>query len=345
MIGHYYGYVTEPTPMPILLHKMVTFSVSIFYILSGITLYSVYGQTFRFNFQSLYSFAVKRAFRILPLLWVAISATIYLNHLYHLPWRLYLFNYSGLFGLIPERNGIAYVSWSIGNEVVFYLLFPVFLLVAKQGGKLLFALLFLATVAVAGFFTFQIGTVHSFYNSPAPIAKEAWHIYIHPLNQLFLFVGGVLIGYMFSGKRIPYARLGMVVSGVAFLTFPIYERIDMFAGIERFILCGLCFVICTMLLTGKRCTAGRFHRPLQFIGDTSYSIYLLHPIVYMTITRLANKFFPITGAVLFLGCVLGTLVAAYVVYTIIEKPAMNLGRTVSLRGRQLLTRNNEIPES
>jgi exopolysaccharide production protein ExoZ len=314
MIGHYHGWVFGP--LPVLLHKAVTFSVSIFYILSGMALYSVYQSKFKFNFESFSSFIVKRTFRILPLLWIATTAAVVINHHYNMPWRVYFYNYSGLFGFTTARYGLAHPAWSVGNEVVFYFVFPFIILISTAGRKYLVAT-FLISLAIAFYFTF-------FEMRGMIDMTEAFYYYTHPMNQLFLFVGGMLIAHLFNGKYIRYSILILVLLVIAFVVTPINDRIEMVTGVQRFILCGICFMICLLLLTTKISINTLAHRPLKFLGDASYSIYLLHSPVYFLLSKLTTNGYLIDPLVIFLTCVSITLILSYIVYTIVEKPAMNL---------------------
>ena len=324
MIGHFYVLGTEPAPPPLTLHKLITYSVSVFYILSGIALYSVYYKSFHFDFNSFFSFAVKRIFRILPLLWFVTTITIALNH--KIPsYRLLLFNYSGLFGFIEQRGGIARAAWSIGNEMVFYVLFPVFILLIKNKNKFPYYLLAVLTFIPALFITF-------YRIDESKSVSIGFNYYINPLNQLFLFASGITIAHFFgrANNRASFSKATLLVAVAAFLIYPVDSTIHLLYGIDRMILCAICMVICAMILMSRLNFPNLINRGLAFIGETSYSIYLLHPLVY----RILEKIFasispsPPNPVALFVLSLAGTLVSSYFTFLFLEKPAMKLGARI-----------------
>lgn len=325
MCGHYYVWFGAPTSPPITLLKFITYSVSIFYVLSGITLYSVYNRSFQFNFQSFVIFAIKRIFRILPLLWIATTLTIIITDVSP-TLRLLFYNYTGLFGFIPERDGIARAAWSIGNEMIFYMFFPLYILMLKFKWKVLFYVAMLASLVPAIYISFIV-------IDPAKTPATEFTHYIHPLNQLFLFVFGIWVAYKFArtNVNITFIKILLLFFFIAFILFPITRSIDIFAGVERMALCLICIVICTCIYKLQYDNLSPIiEKPLAFLGETSYSIYLLHPIIYrLMIDTFDVESLPVTIS-MFL-CILPTLVASYLVYQFIEKPAMNLGKIVSRR--------------
>ena len=90
MIYHYLSF-NYATPGPeTFLGRVGIYGVSVFYILSGLTLFIVYESQF-----SVKEFLIKRAFRIFPLLWITIFLTIFLHKLSP-PLTTIAFNLSGL---------------------------------------------------------------------------------------------------------------------------------------------------------------------------------------------------------------------------------------------------------
>ena len=73
----------------------------------------------------------KRFFRIYPLLWLATIVSILISKKTANPSDV-LLNLSGLFGFVKWDTYFATGAWSIGNELVFYSLFPVLILVFRK---------------------------------------------------------------------------------------------------------------------------------------------------------------------------------------------------------------------
>ena len=306
MVGHYYGWLIS-SPSPLTLHKLVTFSVSIFYILSGITLYHVYSRNFEFNFEHIRAFAVKRMFRILPLLWIATFATIYLESV-SIHWDVLAWNLSGFFGLSSKKAGIARLAWSIGNEMVFYLVFPIFLICALKRPKL-FLIAALSTLIPAVYYTF-------IKMQGATIESKNFKYYIYPLNHLFLFVGGIAIAHFAKNTKIPNPFYFILLLVALFVTYPLASRMEMFSSIHRFNLAGICALICVVLINAEFSAGQLIGKVLEKLGEISYSVYLLHPICFLVVSRNFN----LDGVTTFALCVCATLLISYLVYQLIEKP-------------------------
>lgn len=187
MIYHYFLWSGSKFPAETILGRLGIYGVSIFYVLSGLTLYVVYNQ--KLSFGNIHCYFLKRFFRIFPLLWLCIALTIYLNSRDCDPYTIFL-NLSGLFGLIAPSKYIAAASWSIGNELFFYLLFPVILLSGRKYPRI-WPYIIGASFLVAFYFAFNI------IESGKAIAFQ-WKIYVNPLNQVVLFISGMAIGNTFQ---------------------------------------------------------------------------------------------------------------------------------------------------
>lgn len=277
--------------------------MSIFYILSGLTLYTVYNNRF-----DLRSYVTKRILRIFPLLWLVIIANLILDPTKPDAAKI-LLNLTGLFGFVAPANYIAVGSWSIGNELVFYSLFPFFLLALRTKFVWVVTAIVYSLMAL---FAFQILPNN---------AADSWPWYVNPLNQVYLFFSGMLIGHYFNkaGKWVSVALVVLPVA--AFLLIPIRSEFDIMIGWNRVIFSLLAILICAGVysLKGK----GFLHRPLTLLGETSYSVYLLHPIVLALITS-KMKGVPVW---LFFGIYAAlTLTLSYFCYTYFEKWFMRLNK-------------------
>ncbi len=282
MVYHYSYWNDVHVDAGTVLGRLGIYGVSIFYVLSGLTLYIVYNRSISADFRSIAEFFIKRVFRIFPLLWLTITATIFIYN-NNVGWKLCFLNYSGLFGFIHIGGYLAVGQWSIGNELVFYVFFPLFLILSKRRPALFFLLLVLS--AVAGlYFAFHV------LNTKTDLAAQ-WKYYINPFNQLLFFAGGILIGY--TGQWInpekyktPIFTL-LVLSILAFVFYPVTgDSIHIVTGFNRvFFFCISC-LICFCFYHQKRVLPGIPDRILTFLDEASYSIYLLHPLVWPLVVKL-----------------------------------------------------------
>jgi peptidoglycan/LPS O-acetylase OafA/YrhL len=265
--------------------KWGVYGVSIFYMLSGLTLYHVYWERMKPSFSDLTEFYFKRVFRIYPLLWLTILLTV-LVHPENKPSLISLgLNLTGIFGLIKWDGYIGTGVWSIGNELVFYLFFPLFIFLAKKSkvAFYLFSAILFATFLYFAFYKLNPGQKLSVH--------DQWVIYINPLNQVFLFLSGFLIGYFLTDKKIS-SITSTVVFIVAFAAFIFYKPVEdnLSAGINRMILSLICFAICIAFYKNKLRFPAIIDSMLGGLGEASYSVYLLHPIVWFSIEKLLHIF-------------------------------------------------------
>lgn len=324
MLYHYLTWNMGPFDAGTVLGRVGIYGVAIFYMLSGITLHHVYHQRLAFTAKDVLLFLKKRAFRILPLLWLATFLTLLIAWERPGWWPLFL-NLTGLFGLIDWDGSIAVGAWSIGNELVFYLLFPL-LVFSARSAKGLFALLGLGLLAAFLYFTFGRLT-------PERPLTAQWRDYVHPLDQAFLFLCGFLLGHSFHARRFPpLVSAGLLVGGMLlFVLYPVEGgSIRLVTGGDRLVL-----TLSTLLITlgGFKFTPELWRPiqvPLTHLGHLSYSVYLLHPLVHAALA-LALPPGPLhastVGPELRTGIsIIGTLVCSHFTYTYLETRFIRLAR-------------------
>ncbi len=90
-------------------------------------------------------------------------------------------------------------------------------------------------------------------------------------------------------------------------------------------------LIVAATLAGESISRALVHPVLTFLGDISYSLYLLHTVVLLTAVHLAGRAIPWPVTVV---AALGlTIPAAYLSYRFIEVPTIRLGRKLAERIR------------
>lgn len=295
------------------------YGVAIFYVLSGLTLYHVYEARLQPKLMPLLDFYIKRIFRIFPLLWLIMPVYLYLY-----PelggWDRILLNYTGLFGFIAWDKPIGTGVWSIGNELVFYACFPVFLFAARYN-RVVFAMLCFIILAVAAYFAFYA------LNSNIPLASQ-WRDYVNPLNQVFLFLGGVAIGYLTKYRALPIIPLlTVLLAGIAiFVFYPAGgDGIVLVTDLRRFTFAACCLAVCFAMYKLPLSLPPVLHIPLQTLGEISYALYLLHPLVYkQLITPMKLSPWAAVGV-----ATLFTVIISLIVYHFYEKAFIRLGQKTS----------------
>ena len=159
MLYHLTGWIFKITwEADSILGKFGIYSVSIFFILSGLSMAIVYNR-YIVNIQSSVFFIVRRIFRIWPLLWICIVLVIVpfilKNGITGIsePWKIFI-NMTTLFGFIDPSNYINAGAWSIGNEMVYYALTPLIIIIFNK--KKIFGNIF-------ALFTFIVSLVFAFH--------------------------------------------------------------------------------------------------------------------------------------------------------------------------------------
>lgn len=325
MTYHYFGWTFGKFSADTFMGRLGIYGVSIFYVLSGLTLYFVYYDKMKPSKEDLISFIKKRIFRIFPLLWLVTFVAILLTRKIPDFYDVFL-NLSGLFGFFKWETYFSPGVWSIGNELVFYAFFPFFILFTKSYKPLMF-LLAIVIFGIYIFFAFN-KLNHNLTLS------EQWSIYSNPLNQVFLFLGGFFIGLFLQNIQIKNSILLVLLffSFIVFIFYPVSgDPINLVTGVNRLVFTTCCFIFCISFYKMKFTLPEFIHKPLTLLGEASYSVYLLHPLVY-NITGIAfsisSKYlFNFPESIRLIISIVTTLSVSYYVYQNFESFFMKLGRT------------------
>lgn len=317
MIYHYSSWSNGNFSAETFMGRFGIYGVSIFYVLSGLTLFHVYYSKMQFSLQEIIFFFKKRVFRIFPLLWIVTLLTIALSRKIINFTDLFL-NLSGLFGFISWDKYFATGGWSIGNEIVFYTFFPFFVLCIKKFKFLMF-LIGLIILGLYLYFAFLKLNTNS-------TLSEQWTKYVNPLNHVFFFLGGVLIGYFFKDVFIKnFFIIVLLFLGITFFVF--YpskgDTINIVTGISRLIFTACCLLICFCFYKMTFNLPKFVHQPLALLGEISYSVYLIHPII-LNLTLIASRifikvFFYFPESVSLILSVVFTIIISYYSYQYFEK--------------------------
>jgi exopolysaccharide production protein ExoZ len=203
-------------------------------------------------------FAIKRIFRIFPMYWVVMAAvaTLITLHLFR-PETLGHFLYSA--SLLPQQHASVYdPSWTLEREMVFYLLATLILPFAGTVGLAIV----LAALAIAGWY----------FGDP-------WSYHLISTRHAD-FLAGVVV-FLIGGSK----RFGLLVTVIGIAALILTRDHDFVFAIPICMGCIL-FGMIELELPWHR-------RPLIWliqIGDASYSVYLLHVLLFTAASYVAVHF-------------------------------------------------------
>jgi len=325
MVYHYLTWMYGEYSADTMFGRIGVYGVSVFYVLSGLTLFHVYYERMKPSGVDVRAFFKKRILRIFPLLWLATGVSVLLSWKAPDP-QILMLNLTGLFGFFSWDTYLSGGVWSIGNELVFYVFFPFFVFFSKRN----IAIMVVLSVALFGLYLyFSFGVLPS---CPEP---EQWRNYINPLNQVFLFLGGFLVGLFFKNQRYKNGVLVIVLLASVFLFvfYPVFgPQFAVKTGFNRLVFTSLCLVICFCFYKISMPLPRLVGRGFSFLGEISYSVYLLHPHVYDLMGRFRFQVYPISGYARTGISIVLTLVVSYFVYRYFERVFMRLGSTSTQQG-------------
>ena len=298
------------------LQKLGIYGVSIFFILSGLSIAIVYHK-FITNIKSSFFFILRRIFRIVPLHFIIcllITTSLFYKNEYFDLYK-FLLNATLLFGFFNPSEYIVVGAWSIGNEMVYYLFTPLILYIFncnRKAGNIIYAI----SIIIGAYFAFFA------LDSKLSLAEQ-WSVYINPFNNFFLYITGIAIYYNFSNinfsLKINYSIL--ILALFIFISLPLKgDQISICTGVYRFIYCSLSsFIVLSfykMKIT-KLTFAGKLFE--QF-GIATYGVYLLHPIVLSYLSFINSGIIRLPIAMIL------TIVIALISYYLFESKLTKMGK-------------------
>jgi peptidoglycan/LPS O-acetylase OafA/YrhL len=282
-------------------------------------------------------FFVRRFFRIAPLFYAAM-ALYWIRDIIAFgtahPFSTVLINASFLFNLSPVHMlGFVWASWTIGVEMLFYLIFP---LIHRSVRNLPAALtLFFASILAAQGWSFFIGTygVASGYVTAAQVATVQ---HFGLLNQLPVFICGIVTYRLFFDYFVRMNAAARHRLGLMFIMMFCFLYTALLTGQVHDILWGsqvwqgVCYSLLVLGL-GLRPLGLLVNAVTSRLGKISYSLYLGHPtlivilapIYYWLYSALPNKSAAYGASLLItIGVLTG---GALLTYGYIERPGIARG--------------------
>jgi peptidoglycan/LPS O-acetylase OafA/YrhL len=291
-------------------------AVGYFFILSGFVLYIAhYNKVIGFG-----DFFRKRAARIVPVYEAALLLTIlfavhFSNYDVHSLQHIKEMGFSAFFvqSFIPSfplvLNG---PGWTISVEMFFYLLFP-FLLVLQKKSTWLFGSITLTLFILSQYFHLKYFPQR--HSLPDNIVDT---VFFNPAIHLSQFLTGMMGGYVFTkiretAPRLKYLPLAIFAVIIALLAYR-PEKVSYHVG-----LIAPLFLLLILSIAVNNTKTLNF-RPLVYLGEISYGIYILQQPIYSFLDILNQRHLHL-APLYFFWFALGVLILiASVSYHLMELP-------------------------
>lgn len=309
------------------LDALGSYAVYGFFVLSGFAMAWVYDSAGQFDTRS---FFIARIARVVPLWWAATILTVLSAQSDFPGWNAIIENLTLLSALTPTRD-IPLGGWTIELEVVFYLLFPMLVLLLRKPSSL------------AAVFVGSLGLRYLYVQSvwPAGATAPSAELYFQIPAFLVFFTGGMLAARVrrsWNGLRQNHAggvaAIGLValVSVLSLNWFSLEQLLRGPLSLALVVIIAAAIGAASMTPNPKRT---RVRWVFSELGSISYATYLLHPLIYVVLLRL-----DLPEIVTFLLVIACTLIAAHLSYNLLERPAaIWIRRRANLSAVQTESRN------
>jgi len=304
------------------------FGVDLFFLISGfIIAYS----TRRAEHSHLSDYVLRRFFRIYPVFWLVLIAYILSDNSFTF-WNIirsaFLLhnNYSGNPPFF-EYN-ILYPAWSMTYEIYFYIIFAISMKLSHKYRVMTTTLILVFITLILQLFYNSSFSIYENVQLHGAIEKGLGFLNFIASPLMFNFIAGMAIYTIHDKMHLIKAKglLSFVFINV-FLCMYLYNY-HYKHGIYGFGLWAI-FLITGSLLYEARYQLTNF-APLIILGDISYSLYLVHPLVMhlMAANHESIPMYEKNSPAKFLMIVSTSLVAAYLLHHFVELPAIKLGKIV-----------------
>lgn len=304
--------------------------VPVFFVISGLVISRNIKEGINRRYAGM--FILRRSLRLDPTYWVAIliaiSTTLAKSFLYDQPAQLpsvsgVLLHFVYLQDIFSVEPSISVVYWTLCLEVQFYLFFLLSKWACEQFGKQLdksAAMLHGAVILLVACWSLAIDLKILSFPWPGLFVRY-WHY----------FYLGVLVSHCIG--QAPWAKTLLVLWCVALTASQI--TLAPTAYIVAALLSGIGFYTLWALRLSNSVLVSK---PIQFLGLISYSLYLIHPDIGWKFISFAKALIgealtPWLSALVFLTALVVSIVSAYLLYRIVEKPSLTV--TNALREKSL----------
>ncbi|MBD2345359.1 acyltransferase family protein [Anabaena subtropica] len=293
--------------------------VDFFFVLSGFII--VYIHKYEIGHSSqLFPFLFKRFARIYPIYWVFLILKMSASFIFSYNPESTERNFIEIikaFTLFPQDRNILSssflgVSWTLSYEILFYLIFALFIGFSSRIAYPIVSIWFLGVLANF------VGIM--------PLPKDSLILNFVFSSYNIEFALGCLAAYLFAKYQIKWG-MALISVGAFLYTLSAINYYHQIVSISQVITFGIPSML---LLLGfayiENVKNLQIPRLLVYIGDASYSIYLAHGFAINNISKVVQKIYPNITENIFLlnsfGLVISCISIMFgcLVFSLIEKP-------------------------
>ena len=304
--------------------------VDVFFVISGYLITTILIEDIENNRFSLVNFYERRARRILPALFLVMLVCIPFAWMWMLPYQMIDFSHSlaavslfasnilfwyedGYFAAASEEKPLLH-TWSLAVEEQYYVLFPIFLLLAWRFGKnrVFWMIVVMAAISL-------LASEWGWRNRHMAAANLA-NFYLTPTRAWEIFSGS--IAAFVVQKRGVKSNNALSLTGLAAIIYAVFAYDETTPFPSVYALVPVLGVVLLVLYADKETLAARLLSTKAFVGIglISYSAYLWHqPLFAFARIRLLEQ--PSSGLMLAL-CFL-SLLLAFASWKFVEQPFRN----------------------
>lgn len=326
-----------PVPASIgFIHTHFWLGVPLFYTISGFVL--AYGYADRIcegGRPGVLAFYARRLFRIAPLFYFMMGLWLVASWLVSgktFSAQTLLLNVFFLYGLVPgEHESIVWAGWSIGVEMLFYLVFPIIVLLFRGVKSTLVAFLLTCVLSAAVFNALQDAKLTSYAN-------------MNLGTQLPFFIAGMACYRVWQAIRfVRHVQAGWVLFVLTLLAAVLLASDRFVIALEQWQLLAAQRNVWAVLFGTLILSVCLASNPLlecgllRHFGKLSFSVYLVHPMAMAVLIKVGFVEWLLalgygSGLAFALGAAVAgaaVLVASCISFRFVETPGIALGRYVA----------------
>ncbi len=293
--------------------------VNFFFVLSGFVIFFIHGKDIGRPERAL-PYVKKRLTRIYPAYWVVLAIRCLLaTGSYATKDQTGLLDILKAVALWPVEGALVSVSWTLSHEIFFYLIFFLCILSSRKVAL---------TIAGIAFVSSMSGFVWPGFDAQIYLVR-----FLFSYHNIEFLLGCLAAWLVLNRRGVPYGRAVMWVGISLFAASGVlWVRGHHFAPLVLF---GIPSTLVVLGAASSDTRApGTWPRPLVFLGDASYSIYLVHATAIYNFVRLGSKTMlkpvleNVVGMILLVPIIAGAGIAFYL---IVERPLLALFRGKSAK--------------